>query len=107
MERNTIEDFPYNITELIDVLPMSLCHEAVDVLCDHLLPFILATTPEALQPTDCNDYVPAMIQTTLQKSPNDTAVHRKLIECLMAHKTDVSPGPLPTPASRSTSTCCM
>ena len=90
MERNTIEDFPYNITELIDVLPMSLCHEAVDVLCDHLLPFILDTTPEEGVPTtSCSDYVPAMIQTTMQKSPYDTAVHRKLIECLMAHKPDV------------------
>ena len=90
MERNTIEDFPYNITELIDVLPMSLCHEAIDVLCDNLLPFILATTPEAGVPTTaCSDYVPAMIQTTLQKSPYDTAVHRKLTECLMSHKVDV------------------
>ena len=25
----------------------------------------------------------------MQKSPYDTAVHRKLIECLMAHKPDV------------------
>ena len=41
LERNTIEDLPYQLTELVDCLPVSLCHQAVDCLCDHLLPFIL------------------------------------------------------------------
>ena len=81
----TIEEFPYNFTELVDLLPVSLCHETVDVLCDHILPFVLSNTV----PTSCNDYIPAVLQTVLQKSPHDTAVHRKLLECVMAHKSEV------------------
>ena len=36
MERNTIEDFPYNITELIDVLPISLCREVSKLTTENL-----------------------------------------------------------------------
>ena len=35
------------------------------------------------------DYIPALLQTVLQKSPHDTAVHRKLMECVMANKSEV------------------
>ena len=83
--RNTIEEFPYNITELIDLLPVSLCHETVDILCDHILPFLLGDHNDS----PCNDYIPAVLQTVLQKSPHDTAVHRKLMECIMTHKSEV------------------
>lgn len=85
MDRTTIEDYPYNIAELIDLLPVSLCHESVAILCDNILPCILGHNND----TPCNDYIPAVLQTVLQKSPHDTAVHRKLLECIMAHKTEV------------------
>lgn len=35
------------------------------------------------------DYIPAVLQTVLQKSPHDTAVHRKLMEVIMTHKSEV------------------
>ena len=47
MDRGTIEDFPYNMTELIELLPVSLCTETVGVLCDHILPFILSDCPDS------------------------------------------------------------
>ena len=85
MDRNTVEEFLFNMTELVDLLPVSLCHETVDVLCDHILPFILADSQ-----SPCRDYIPALLQTVLQKSPHDTAVQRKLMECVMTHKPQVS-----------------
>ena len=81
-----------------------MCHETVDVLCDHILPFILSdnvhspckvTIGEAIilswarTFTVMQDYIPAVLQTVLQKSPHDTAVHRKLIEVIMTHKSEV------------------
>ena len=84
MDRMTVEEFLFNMTELVDLLPVSLCHESVEVLCDHVLPFILGDSH-----SPCRDYIPALLQTVLQKSPHDTAVHRKLMECVMTHKPQV------------------
>ena len=84
-----------------------MCHETVDVLCDHILPFILSDNvhspckvtigeaiilswaPHILCISVMQDYIPAVLQTVLQKSPHDTAVHRKLIEVIMTHKSEV------------------
>ena len=87
---------------------MSLCHETVDVLCDHILPFILSDNVDStckvtidgdiivlaqwhtlLSSSVIQDYIPAVLQTVLQKSPHDTAVHRKLMEVIMTHKSEV------------------
>ena len=84
MDRSTVSELLFNLTELVDLLPVSLCHETVDVLCDHILPFILGDSQAA-----CQDYIPALLQTVLQKSPHDTAVHRKLMECIMTYKQEV------------------
>jgi hypothetical protein len=52
-------------------------------------PHLAAPHPWQSTVQACSDYVPAMIQTALYKSPTDTATHRKLLECVMAQKPDV------------------
>ena len=72
-----------NDDDISDVLPLELCEDAVDVLCDNLLPFILVSGDTEGRG---NDYVPAMLQTVMYKAPQDTVIHRKLVECIMTYK---------------------
>ena len=55
----------------------------MDVLCDNLLPFILVSGDIEGRG---NDYVPAMLQTVMYKAPQNTLIHRKLVECIMTYK---------------------
>ena len=71
------------------------------MLCVHILPFILNDNVDSTckvividlsghrTHSVMQDYIPAVLQTVLQKSPHDTAVHRKLMEVIMTHKSEV------------------
>jgi hypothetical protein len=106
LERELIDTLPYVVASTLISFPVSLVEDVVDVLCWHLLPFTvsnmsnpidnepLLSSEEASEFLKRSNYASnsasAILMIVFQFVKDNSAIHRKITECLMSLKEDIS-----------------
>ena len=101
LERELVDTLPYIVASSLTVFPVSLHEEVIDVLCWNLLPFTVQTdkpTDNFVLPDDgeirrenyASNSASAILMMVFQFVKDNSAVHRKITECLMSLKEDLA-----------------
>ena len=102
LERELIDTLPYVVASTLISFPDSLVEEVVDCICYNLLPFTITNSNHPVDncvlSEDVGDFkrsnyafdsAPSILMMVFQFVKDNSAIHRKITETLMALKEDV------------------
>lgn len=88
LEAEMIDTLPYLVASSMAVLPSSLHHEIVNLLCFYILPFTVTRSLDDEQENYASQSVPAVLMMVFQYS-DDMSYHCQVLECLMTMKANL------------------
>ncbi len=104
LERELIDTLPYLVSSTLSTFPVSLVEDVLDVLCWHLLPFTVSNMNHPIDncvlPEEASEFLKrnnyaansssAILMMVFQFVKDNSAIHRKITECLMGLKEDIA-----------------